>query len=195
MCVHVQKNIRCNLPHPNTFGQKKSYFHLTYQCNSDHEKIYSSERKLDSPCPRPSLVGSCQVDLCGEDFCKEPATDWLTLMRLINQPHDLIPTSLITAIRGWKKFWNIYCGVLAATSPLQALISQSYHHCRHDNYCHYGKKKAHKSIAVLSLKSRKLLSSNNWHISQWNIYDWPKSDTLTSFLDFELLSIASVSLW
>ena len=34
----------------------------------------------------------------------------------------LIPTSLLTAIRGWKKFWNIYCGVLAASSPLQAML-------------------------------------------------------------------------
>ena len=43
------------------------------------------------------------------------------LVRTTEVTYDLIPTSLLTAIRGWKKFWNIYCGVLAASSPLQAL--------------------------------------------------------------------------
>ena len=35
-----------------------------------------------------------------------------------------------SATRGWKKFRNIYCGVLAASSPLQALtIYKDIFHC------------------------------------------------------------------
>ena len=96
--------------------------------------------------------------------------------------------------------------VTVALDPVKKIV----YHCQqgHCHYCYHNHiiivgmiiivimiKKSRKSIALLSLKSRKLLSSNIWHISQRNIYDWPISDTVTLFLDFKLLSIASVSLW
>ena len=62
------------------------------------------------------------------------------------------------------------------------------HHCRHDHYCHCGKKRL--TNALLSLKSRKLLSSNNWHISQKKnlrlTYIW-HSDIISWFWTFYLL--------